>query len=250
MLSKDRNYSILFIGNSYTFFNDMPTAYFEPIAKSCGYNITVTTITKGAYTLEKFADPKDPYGGIVANALSGHTKYDYVILQEQSVRPAIDTMPQFFDGVRNLVARIRQIGAQPILYATWGREAGSDTLEKYNFTNEEMTWKLAAAYDAIGTELDVPVVHVGLAFYDVYTGSTISLYNADKSHPNATGSYLAAMALFCKIFGAEPGQIALVGPVESQDDEIIRSAVHKVTAQTPQIPESYKIDSTGITAAQ
>ena len=248
MLSKDKEYSILFIGNSYTFYNDMPTMYFQTMATACGYDLTVATITKGAYTLEKFADPTDPYGTLVKNALSGATKYDYVILQEQSVRPAING-PAFYDGVRALVEKIRSIGAQPVLYATWGRKVGSDTLEKYNFTNEEMTYKLAAAYDAIAKELDIPVVHVGLAFFDLYTGSDLELYNADKSHPSATGSYIAAMALFCKIFGYDPYDISVGGSVSEEENALIRKAVEKITAEDPKIPEDYKTDSTGVTVS-
>ena len=130
MLSKDKEYSILFIGNSYTFFNDMPTVYFETMAKACGYKLKVTSITKGAYTLEKFANPSDPYGKMVDNALAGYEKYDYVILQEQSVRPATN-QGAFYDGVRTLNEKIRAIGAQPILYATWGRQTGSDKLTEW-----------------------------------------------------------------------------------------------------------------------
>lgn len=249
MLTKDKNYSILFIGNSYTFYNDMPTVYFETIAKNCGYDITVTSITKGAYTLEQFADSSEVYGAVVANALSGATHYDYVILQEQSVRPAINA-PAFYDAVRTLAEKIQKIGAQPVLYATWGRKEGSDTLEKYSLTTESMTWKLAAAYDAIAKELDIPVVHVGLAFYDVHTGSNISLYNADKSHPSTEGSYLAALALFCEIFQADPVALTISGPVTGDDDMLIRKAVQKITVEAPVIPEEYKLDSTGVTATE
>ena len=246
MLPKDKEYSILFIGNSYTFYNDMPTVYFQAMAKACGYNLTVATITKGAYTLEKFANPADPYGTLVKNALSGATKYDYVIIQEQSVRPAINA-PAFYDGVRALVEKIRGIGAQPVLYATWGRKTGSDTLEKYNFTNEEMTYKLAAAYDAIAKELEIPVVHVGLAFFDLYTNSALELYNADKSHPSAAGSYIAAMSLFCQIFGYAPEEIPIAGPGTDDETKMIQAAVKKITAEAPVIPENYKTDSAGVT---
>ena len=248
MLPKDKSYSVLFIGNSYTFYNDMPTAYFQPMATACGYDVKVTTITKGAYTLEKFADPGDVYGGIVANALSGSTHYDYVIIQEQSARPAVNT-PAFYDGVRALVSRIREIGAQPVLYATWGRKDGSDKLTEYGMTSEEMTWKLAAAYDAIAEELDIPVAHAGIAFRQVYTQSKIELYNSDKSHPSPVGSYLAAMTLFCEILGANPVELSLTGPVSGEEDALIRTAVYSVTVETPEIPDAFKTVSSGVTVA-
>lgn len=43
-------YSILFIGNSYTYYNDMPTAMFEKSLKM-GYQAEVSAITKGAHIL-------------------------------------------------------------------------------------------------------------------------------------------------------------------------------------------------------
>ena len=244
MLPKDKTYNILFIGNSYTFFNDMPTAYFEPIVKSLGYQVTVTAITKGAYTLEKFADPHDTYGILINNTLSSETKYDYVIIQEQSARPAVNP-GAFYDGVRLMAEKIRNAGAQPILYATWGRKDGSDTLTKYDMTSEEMTWRLAAAYDAIGKELDIPVVHVGCAFREIYTTcQSIELYNPDKSHPSPAGSYMAAMALACGIFGFTPDDITIAGPLSAEEEAAVRNAV----AQPPAIPQEYLTNSTGVTA--
>lgn len=246
MLPKNKTYNILFIGNSYTFYNDMPTIYFSNMAKSCGYDVKVTSITKGAYTLEKFADPTDPYGKMVDTALSTPGTYDFVILQEQSMRPAIETVGSFYDGVRDLVPRIRETGAKPFLYATWGRQEGNEKLTEYNMTNESMTWKLANAYAAIGEELDVPVIHAGLAFYDVYTNSEINLYSADGSHPSPTGSYLVAMTLFCGIFGVDPVEATFSGSATAEEDVILRNAAKTVLYDTPAIPEEYKTASKGI----
>ncbi len=240
MLSKDKTYSVLFVGNSYTFYNDMPTVYFENMAKACGYNIKVTSITKGAYTLEKFADPADNYGKMVDTALSVPGTYDYVILQEQSMRPSIDTVDKFYEGVRQLDKKIREAGAQPVLYATWGRQTGNEKLTQYNMTNESMTWKLAAAYAAIGEELDIPVIHVGLAFRDVYANTDINLYSADGSHPSATGSYLVAMSLFCGIFGVDPVEAPFSGGASGEEDQILRAAAKAILEETPEIPEEYK----------
>ena len=77
--------TVLFIGNSFTYYNDMPSTYFLSLAAKAGYRVRVTAITKGGYTLEKFADPADEQGKRVAEALDAKNagKYDYVVLQEQ-----------------------------------------------------------------------------------------------------------------------------------------------------------------------
>lgn len=236
-----KTYSILFIGNSYTYYNDMPTVIFKPFAQAGGYRVEVTSITKGSYRLSQFADPTDEFGAKVESALIGDKKYDFVILQEQSSRPANDNVDLFYSAVRDLAARIRQTGAEPILYATWGRETGHSTLEDNGWTNESMTWKLAAAYQAIGDELDIPVVHVGLAFYDIYTDqSGIGIYHTDKTHPSYAGSYLAAATLFAKIFNADPTEVTYNGALSADQAETLREAARKAVFETPAIPDAYK----------
>lgn len=232
------NYSILFIGNSYTYYNDMPTAIFEKMATAAGHTVDVTAITKGAWTLEKFANPEDEYGAKVEAALTGEKKYDIVILQEQSLRPAI--APEKFEAaVENLAARIRATGASPMLYATWGRHGDSADLEKHALTNETMTYKLAAAYGAIGEKLDIPVANAGLAFFDVYTGdSDINLYNPDLSHPSYAGSYLAAATIYTKIFGEKAP--AFDDELSAADAAALREIAYKHALNAPEIPAQYK----------
>lgn len=243
-LDMDKTYSVLFIGNSYTYYNDMPNAIFEKIAVAEGYKIEVTAITKGAHKLSMFADPSDECGAKVEEALCGEKKYDFVVLQEQSVRPASENADDFYKAVRNLAERIRKTGATPVLYATWGRKTGSDTLDKYGWTNEVMTWKLAAGYQAISDELNIPVAHVGLAFYDVYTAENeIELYDADKTHPSYAGSYLAASALFSVMFDADPTDIEFEGELSQGDKEILLAAAKRAVYKTPPIPEEYKTNS-------
>ena len=243
MLSKEKSYSILFIGNSYTYYNDMPSALFAPIAEEAGYRVEVTAITKGAHTLAKYADPADEYGAKVEAALTGEKKYDFVILQEQSLRPAAQNPASFYSAVRNLSERIRATGAEPILYATWGRKAGASALDTYGWTNESMTWRLAAGYTAIGKELNIPVVHVGLAFRDAYANGTVELYNADLSHPSYAGSYLAAMTLFAGIFGVDPMTVAYDGSLSLSDAEFLSEAAYNAVFETPDIPEEYTVQT-------
>ena len=44
-----RAYSLLLIGNSYTYYHDMPTELFARMAESAGYTLDVTAITKGGF---------------------------------------------------------------------------------------------------------------------------------------------------------------------------------------------------------
>lgn len=241
-----KTYNILFIGNSYTYYNDMPTAIFQQFAQAGGYDVEVTAITKGSYRLEAFADPNDAYGAQVEQALTGEKQYDFVILQEQSSRPANNNADLFYAAVRNLSAQIRAHGAVPILYSTWGWETGRENLETNGWTNETMTWKLAASYQAIGDELQIPVSHVGLAFYDIYTGdSGIDIYHTDKTHPSYAGSYLVAATLYATIFEADPTSVAFNGSLPAEDAAILRETAKMAVFETPAIPSEYVITSEG-----
>ena len=243
----DDTITVLFIGNSLTYYNDMPTEIFEAMAEDAGYKVKVFRITKGSHKLSKFAQPLDEYGGKVDSALAKENKYDYVVLQEYSPIPVSGDVDQFYTAVRNLSDRIRSAGATPILYSTWGYKTGHSSLKDYGGTTEAMTWKLAAAYRAIGYELGIDVAYAGLAFHDVYSKySMLELYNEDLYHPSYAGSYLAAATLFATIFDEDPTTLTFTGTLEERHAEVLLEAARAAVFETPEIPREYKVSSMGI----
>lgn len=244
-LDKNEKYNFLFIGNSYTHYNDMPEQIFAKILEAAGYKATVTRITKGGWYLIDSAKSTDEVGAKVESALKLRD-YDYIVLQEQSTCPAA-TPAKFYTGVRNLVEKVRADGATPILYGTWGRKEGHSVLANNGWTNESMTWMISAAYEAIGAELGVDVAYAGLAFYDVYTNNkNINIYDEDLTHPNATGSYLAAMTIFAKITGVDPTTVDYNANLTDEAAAILKEAARKAVFETPEIPAEYKTSSVGV----
>ena len=224
----------------------MPSKIFEQALRAAGYQARVRAITKGGYKLSSFADPEDEYGAMVKKALDGSQTYDFVILQEQSYRSLVNA-PAFYEAVRTLSKRIREIGAKPLLYATWGRKTGSDLLETHGWTNESMTWKLAAAYRAIGEELGIPVAYAGLAFYEGYTKHPeIDLYNPDLSHPSYAGSFLAAMTLLARMLDLDPTAVPFTGDLGATDAATLASLAKKATFDAPVIPREYQTESVNV----
>lgn len=244
---ENKTFNILFIGNSYTYYSDMPEKIFEPMAKSAGFDFKVDSLTKGGWYLIDSASSTDELGRLIDGALK-KTKYDYVVLQEQSTCPALNP-GKFYDGVRRLTDKIKENGATPILYGTWGRKTGSATLPNLGWTHESMTWKIAAAYEAIGDELDIDVAHVGFAFHDVYTNSAsvTDVYADDLTHPSYSGSYLAAITIFAKITNTDPTEIDFNGELLGNVTSVLKEAARKAVFETPEIPAAYKTESNGIT---
>ncbi len=195
---------ILFIGNSYTFFNDMPTAFFEKIAKSLGYDVEVESVTCGGYTLEGFADENDREGARLAETVRGK-KYDCIIFQEQSVRPHRDRA-KFLSGLEKLCKKLENQTEKKVLYATWGRKEGSQTLADLGITSREMTESLAASYKEAGELIGADVANVGLVFMKMTESfPSLELYDPDLSHPSALGSFIAALVLVETVFGEQTG---------------------------------------------
>ena len=93
---------ILFIGNSHTYYNDMPNMVAEKSRKE-GYDCEVTMIAHGGWFLEQHVQEPD----VRFNILYGH--YDYVVLQEHS--HPFGPEEKLFDAVRQLNTWIREANA-------------------------------------------------------------------------------------------------------------------------------------------
>ena len=241
-LDKSKTYKILFVGNSYTYCNDMPTRYFGEIMEAAGYKVKIMSLTKGGWTLLNSSNARDELGSKVDSILKNQ-EFDFVVLQEQSMTPAVN-IGSFYNAVKRLDNKIRESGATPVLYATWGRKQGSGDLTATGLTAETMTWKLAASYEHMGQTHDIPVAHVGLAFWDIVQNERrVNLFDTDLSHPNAAGSYLAALTLFARITGIDPTTVDYEGGVGSNIEPILKEAARKAVFETPEIPEEYMAEA-------
>lgn len=235
---------VLFIGNSFTYVSDMPERFFMPISRSAGYNVYATRITNGGHYLYEHGNINDEFGAQVYDALKNNT-YDFVVIQEQSSN-AIKNPESFYTAVRRLVNLVRENGATPILYSTWGHREGSSTLEGMpGWDTESMTYGLAAAYNAISEELGVRRSEVGLAFWDVHSkhASTIDLYISDNYHQSALGAYLSGMTHFANIIGGNPLNCTYDEDFDEATTAILKQAAYDATYNTPEIPEKYKTSS-------
>ncbi len=194
---------ILFIGNSYTFFNDMPTLL-EALAQENGKELTADSVTKGGRRLYENLKEGDEKGEKI-RSLATRNEYDALILQEQSFLAIVD-YEAFLGGVRDLVALVK--AKRNILYATWGRKAGSKKLEELGLTSEEMTDMLIKAYISAAKHVDAEISHVGRVFRRISKDMpALDIYDPDLSHPSYLGSAVAAICHYRTLFGELPKKI-------------------------------------------
>lgn len=245
--SVDDKLTILFIGNSYTHYNTMPTAIFARLLTAQGIKATVKAITKGGYTLLQHADPDDDYGKQINSYLASN-EVDVVFLQEQSARPA-SSPGYFYDGVRAFKDKLAAEKAEVILYQTWGRKEPHSTLTSNGWTHETMAYKLAAAYEAIAEEMGYHLSQVGSAFLDVYKNHPeINLYADDNTHPSPTGSYLISLCHYARLYGLSPIGVKYNAGLDSGTVKILQEAAHKAIFGESIVPAEYKLKSEGVTS--
>ena len=185
---------ILFIGNSYTYYHDMPERIFAPLAKEKGFDFEVQAVTHGGYKLEWFADPENEEGKRLRSVVEGR-HYDFIVLQDHSLS-TIQDPGAFFGGIRSLKALLEDKTDKFVLYGTWARKPGCDTLEQIGMTNPEMTRHIAEHYNEAGQRFGMTVAHVGKAF-EAYRAAhpDAELYFVDLHHSSELGSTIAAEVL-------------------------------------------------------
>lgn len=177
---------ILMLGNSFTFFNDMP----ETLASQTGWEVVAHT--RGGAYLSEHLDPDSELGAKTLPALA-REKWDAVVLQEQSRGP-YEMRDTFLAASRRLCALARKAGAVPVFYATWAYRDGSEKLASTGMNHDDMLRALSDGYHAAAKENGAPVAEVGQAF--AAAGHLMDLYDPeDDYHPSPAGSLLAAQVL-------------------------------------------------------
>jgi len=209
------DFAVLFLGNSYTYVNDLP-ALVEGLVAASGHTIVVDSHAPGGNTLgvpQANGQAHATHPTSLAKIAQGG--WDVVVLQDQSYLP---TIPQAFTaymqpGAAALDAAIAAASpaARTLLYMTWGREQGGGPFCigpwcSPAFSNfDAMQASLAAAYGTVAAAIDAEVCPVGLAWQDWFQGGhTEPLHKADESHPTLAGSYLAACCFHVAITGESP----------------------------------------------
>jgi len=103
---------VLFIGNSFTFYHDLPKMVAELAEAGGQLPLGFQQETPGGYTLQQqWKDGK-------ALALIRSRRWDYVVLQDQSQAPLLNRKAMN-EYATKFNAEIRKQGAKTILYMTW-----------------------------------------------------------------------------------------------------------------------------------
>jgi hypothetical protein len=189
---------VLFIGNSYTYANDLPQM-FATLSRAGKHPVVVDMAAQGGWTLAQHLRAAQTRDKLTAR------QWDFVVLQEQSVVPALaaERARSMYPAARQYTAEIRELNEEPVLLLTWGRRDG---LREYGFPDfRAMQEQLTSGYLAIADELGARVAPAGVAWQlGVSRDSSLALWQPDGSHPSQAGSYLTACVLYATLFRVSP----------------------------------------------
>jgi len=217
---------VLFLGNSYTFVNDLPqlTANFSQAA---GDSLIFDSNTPGGYSLQQHSVNQTTLAKIALG------NWDFVVLQEQSQMPSFplsQVLVEVFPYAKKLDSLIKAANpcTQTIFFMTWGRKNG----DSYNCSS----WPPVCTYLGMDSLLNLRyrimadsnsafVALVGATWHylrDNYP--SIELYDTDQSHPSAAGSYAAATTFYSIIFQKNPQLVHYDYSLNNANAQIIRNA--------------------------
>lgn len=179
--------SILFVGNSYTYFWNLPQTVAAFINDE---EITTRQSTAGGASLgHHWRSERDLKS--VAKIKDG--KYQAVILQDHSMR-AIDHPDSLVYFGKKFSDLIKAQSGQTYLYMTWARE-----------WDPYMQDKITKEFTSLAGKINARIVPVGLAWErarELRPG--FALYDDDQSHPSALGTYLSACVFYTVLTGKTP----------------------------------------------
>ncbi len=179
---------VLFIGNSYTFYNAMPEQVGH-IARELGTRCTCEYVVEGGATLRSHFEQ----GEATRRLQNGN--FTHVVLQEKSTG-SLHSRNDFDDYVDRFVEHARQSGTEPLLYLTWARAEGSEvyTADWSGGSPQLMLNRLQEAYETAAHRNSARIIPIGSVWmYAITQGAPASLHDVDLHHASPLGGHVTAL---------------------------------------------------------
>lgn len=217
---------MLFIGNSFTFMNNMPFM-FRDIAVAKGKKIYVDTVVEGGKDFNFHAHNPETYAAIKSR------KWDYIIVQGHSnelAQPESVIDKNSLPYARQIVDSIHASNpcTQVLLYMTWGYKFGNpkwSAIASY----EPMQERIESQYLRFADLLDARLSPVGAVWKTIRASHpALNLYYTDNIHPSYAGSYVSACTFFASIFGESPLKNSAIVSLDADTRQIIEYTVSQV----------------------
>jgi hypothetical protein len=221
---------VLFIGNSYTYYNDLP-GLLAQAASSAGDVVIHDSNTPPNVSWQ------DHVGDLQTSAKIMQGNWDYVALQEAgratgySDQWVMENVYPYANELNDLIEEYNPC-AETLFYMTWGELNGvPSACPTYPpFCNyEEMDDLIRERHLIMAENYEAEVSPVGAVWRYLHVNYPgIDLYAPDGYHPSLIGSYVGAITFYTSIFKKDPNLISFNSTLSSSLASTIREAVRLV----------------------
>jgi hypothetical protein len=221
---------VLFIGNSYLYYNDslhnhvkrMASERFSDLAnRDFQYkSATIGGARLQHHNIEWLLTP---------GKIGVDRPFQAVIMQGGSFEPlTADTRKVFIETAKNYAEKVRAVGGKPFLYMTHAY------VSPHRRAQPGMINLISDTYRHAGQQAKAQVIPVGLAFERSYKQRPdFSLHMAfDGTHPNLRGTFLGAYVTFFTLYGdsADPLEYDYFGRLSPEDVNYLQRVAKETVA--------------------
>lgn len=221
---------VLFLGNSYTYVNNLPQLVSE-VAASMGDTLFTENNCPGGYTFQNHSTNTTSLNMIMQG------NWDFVVLQEQSQLPSfpinqVTTSCFPYAHLLDSIIRVYNPCSGTMFFMTWGRKNG-DASNCQNWppvcTYAGMDSLLRLRYQMMADSNDAVLSPVGAVWRYIRNHfPLVELYAGDESHPSEAGSYAAACTFYTAIFRKDPQTIPFTYTLTQADADAVKLAAKLV----------------------
>ena len=220
---------VLFVGNSHTYFNDMPELFARMCERLTGEKPEVTML---AFSGKSLAWHREKYFALRVALL--HGEFDYCVHQQQA--HPFPGEEETRAAVIPIIRLCRKAGVKPVLFSTWAKRSEPNMAEV-----------MSRFYRALSRETGALLAPIGDLFAKAQAERPeIDLFWKDGAHASPYGSWLCAAVfaammcgsrgiadLPCEGFDFDPhfvGKGEMPAAIEDADAEAVRLDLEKTRA--------------------
>jgi hypothetical protein len=230
--SIDKPESIMWVGNSFFYYNNSLHGHFGRLAasgnvKTRGSSITISGSGIDWHDMASLLRPDGVgrYSFVGDNEIRFNKpgkQFDTTIMMDCSqcpIHPQLSAV--FHETIKKYAQLLNSQGIRPVLFMSWAYK-----------DKPEMTPQLAEQYTIAGNANDALVIPAGLAFARaIAKDATLELYQDDKRHPTLEGTYLAACTSYAALYGKSPIGLSYTAGLPAERVKLLQTAAWEATLQ-------------------
>lgn len=213
----DTEMSVLFLGNSFTGYNNMP-GMFSFLSDKAGKGTYVD------YVIKYGASMREVIGDSIVYKKFRERKWDAIVIQSDydiaytyKRSQIIQSLLAFRDSVSDM-----NEDADIYLASVWAPVDGYITDANDTLTYEEFQDMLTEGTDYTANALEFHIVPAGYVWSALRNETIDYKYDDDGYHPGIAGSYIYACAAYCAVYCSAVSGIGYYAGVEEREAVLIQ----------------------------